>query len=91
MNNLTTGTWAICYDGKIDASDGKFVCSFRWSSFKEFNEGNNAEIARLIAASPDILKSLKVLVEAYGGDRRDREPPMIKDARAAIAKAEGAK
>jgi hypothetical protein len=42
-------------------------------------------------AAPRLLKELRRLVDAYGygDDKRDREPPMLKNARAAIAKAEG--
>lgn len=54
----TPGPWTICYDGQIDSKDGEFICSFRWDSFKEFNDGNNAANARLIAAAPDMEREL---------------------------------
>lgn len=45
--------------------------------------------ARLIAAAPELLYALRGLVAAYGFDDPTRESPWFKDARAAIAKAEG--
>lgn len=46
--------------------------------------------AHLIAAAPDMLAALLVLVDAYGiPDNKGREAPIIKNARAAIAKATG--
>ncbi len=48
--------------------------------------------ARLIAAAPDLLAALALILAdysaAYGGDEKD-EPKAMKAARAAIAKAEG--
>jgi hypothetical protein len=90
MSGYTKGPWKICYDGQIDSSDGKFICAFRWDSFREINESNNAANARLIAAAPDLLEALKFALHRLEAV----ESPVfsvrhaIDKAKAAIAKAE---
>jgi len=52
----------------------------------------HAANARLIAAAPELLQALQTLVGAFGLDsvgKKDREAPIMKDARAAIARATG--
>ena len=79
----TKGPWAVCYDGRIDGQGGKFICSFRWSTYKEFNDNEEDKAnARIIAAAPELLEACKEAVYA------EVEPDwgMI---HAAIKKAEG--
>jgi hypothetical protein len=62
----TKGPWKITYDGGIYSmpnDEDKFshqICVFNWSSFKEFNEGNNAANARLIVSAPELLAALEL-------------------------------
>lgn len=55
----TPGPWDINYDGGIwtrPTPEYKYslpICSFRWNTAKEFEEGNNKANARLIAAAPE--------------------------------------
>jgi hypothetical protein len=62
----TPGPWKIYYSGQIGDADGRFVCGFRWDSYREFNNGNNAATARLIAAAPELLEALEACNEAMG-------------------------
>ena len=66
--------------------DGVADCGFGvWRGGSEEALAN----ARLIAAAPDLLHWLTVLVETYGGPDPRRDAPNLKSARAAIAKATG--
>lgn len=73
----TPGQWVINYNGRIYAEptkDDKYnqcICKFLWSSFKEFNEGNNAANARLIAESPTMYSYIEE--RANAGDMKARE------------------
>ena len=57
--------WRIDYDGQISTepteTDPKshYICGFRRDSFKEFNEDDNAAVARPIRSAPSMLKLLK--------------------------------
>lgn len=88
------GPWKLCYDGQIDAADGSFVCSFRWDTVKEFNEGKNAATARLIKAAPDLLAFAESIVTLFGeaypkaGLHRDMDKDsLLNAAQEVIAKA----
>ena len=63
----TPGPWGLCYDGQIDGPKGKFICSFRWGSYKEFNDDKEDQAnARLIAAAPDTKRERdRLLAAAY--------------------------
>lgn len=80
---FSKGPWRLCYDGQIDDEKGRYVCSFRWNSFREFNEGNNASTARLIAAAPDLYEALEYAV------RQAPELATVPGISAALAKARG--
>ncbi len=57
---FTPGPWKVCYDGQIFSEHGKYVCSFRWSSFNEFNKDPEAAAtARLIAAAPELYAEME--------------------------------
>lgn len=90
----TPGPWVINYDGGIWTEPTEIdkhsrpICSFRWGSFKEFNEGNNAANARLIAAAPEMLDALKALTDEAFQNMTGGAGHLIDDAYAAIAKAE---
>lgn len=91
MTAHTPGEWILAFDGSIHSKSGKFICGFRWDSYKEFTEGNNAEVAHLIAAAPDLLKALEAVIDLVGG-QMDMDMGYfeeVRDARAAIAKAKG--
>ncbi|KKL77401.1 hypothetical protein LCGC14_2035220 [marine sediment metagenome] len=62
QSKFTPGPWRLCYDGQIDGADGNFVCSFRWSSYKDFNDPENKATARLIAAAPELLEALRAII-----------------------------
>ena len=82
---FTPGPWSICYDGQLDGADGTRVLFLPFDSYKEFNDlppTFKANI-RLIAAAPELLAALKVLVD-NGGIGPEA---MFHAARAAIAKA----
>lgn len=83
----TPGPWSLCYDGQIDGPKGEFICAFRWDTYGEFKESNNAATARLIAAAPDLLASLEEVLaycEEHGHDWM-----CMAQARAAVIKAKG--
>ena len=61
QSKFTPGPWRLCYDGQIDGADGNFVCSFRWSSYKDFNDPENKATARLIAQAPEMYELLEML------------------------------
>lgn len=53
---FTPKPWKLCFDGEIDGPDGRFICSFQWHSFKEFNDNPTDKAnARLIAKAPDLF------------------------------------
>lgn len=94
MSKHTPGPWKICYDGQIDGPKGKHVCSFRWTSFKEFNESEEGKAtARLIAAAPEMLEALKLSLRALEESNPDSQEKLCDNARTiiykAIVKAEG--
>ena len=49
----------------------------------------NEEDARFVAVAPTMLAALEAIVGAYGNEHATRDAPIVKDARAAIAKAKG--
>lgn len=61
MSEHTPGPWSLYYDGTIYGNkDEEVVCSFDWSSFKEFNDSPRLKAtARLIAAAPELLERVK--------------------------------
>ena len=88
----TTGPWVIDWNvSRLDifSSDATvLVASLRRSTLSEGIDKAALANARLIAAAPEIYAALKDLVyQVQGPD----QPPWLclKDARAAIAKAEG--
>lgn len=81
--------WSLCYDGQIDANDGTLVCRFHWDSYSGFKTGSNADTARLIAASPDLLAALEHLLSVL--DYNDDISIDLSKAHDAVDKARGAK
>ena len=65
QSKFTPGPWRLCYDGQIDGADGNFVCSFRWSSYKDFNDPENKATARLIAQAPEMYELLSTIIKWY--------------------------
>ena len=88
MIKHTPGPWNIHYSKEIVSENGEYICGLPWSTN-----------ARLIAAAPDLLEALELLLEACstgnfnndGTQRGVRMPERAKvdAARAAIAKAKG--
>ena len=83
MTKHTPGPWLYWRSERvarffIDAHDGSLIAE----------DALEAD-ARLIAAAPDLLASLKEMLEVYGWDDRLRSLNMLERAKAAIAKAEG--
>ena len=67
LSKHTLGPWSLCYDGQIDGANGDFVCSFRWSSYKDFNDSpQNKATARLIATAPELLEAAKQATKKEG-------------------------
>lgn len=95
----TPGPWTAGkpFEGHVVGGD-RFVCSTmgHYDGRSETREENVAN-AHLIAAAPDLLASLRVLVGVYvalvnSGDCGNWNPetePQVIEARAAITKAEG--
>lgn len=89
----TPAPWVINYDGGIwtePTEEDKYsrpICSFRWNSFKEFNEGNNAANARLISAAPELLQALQELTDEAFMNMSGGAGHLIDNAREAITKA----
>ena len=86
-SKFTPGPWRLCYDGQIDGADGSFVCSFRWSSYKDFNEPRNKANAHLIAAAPEMYELLESLA-VEGGDGRSIDA-VVSEARRIKAEIDG--
>ena len=95
MSKHTPGPWAVrehwsdkgCFEVFLDRSERAIG---QWSAFAEvtdyIHKKESAEAnAYLIAAAPDLLEALKVIVDNGGIGSKD----MFDDARAAIAKATG--
>jgi len=88
--NHTPGPWTISHENfghfKLDAGDVSIIdgcgyCDSPWLS-------SEAD-ARLIAAAPDLLEALKKMLDVW--EHGGLKPYPIAKARAAIAKATGAK
>lgn len=80
----TPGPWVIRFDFNVFGGDGRLVASAGGHANNVTPLGTDAENranAHLIAAAPELLEALKLIVEHFG------DP--LKVARAAIAKAEG--
>jgi hypothetical protein len=98
MTDFTPGPWfvdrindssfGICSDANVENSDIAVVHHRHRSNKNDpfFSKAREARAnANLMAAAPDLLRELKVMVEQYAPS-----PDDWIDARAAIAKAEGA-
>jgi hypothetical protein len=77
MSKHTPGPWKI-WEQYIARITDRHEVICQWGSYSSEAD------ARLIAAAPELLKALKVLVALYGEDSVS-----MGNARAAIAKAEG--
>ncbi|MCA6480635.1 MAG: hypothetical protein IM557_08540 [Chitinophagaceae bacterium] len=76
MNKHTPGPWVVAEEAKIKHPEGTFIAQAQyWPD------------AYLIAAAPDLLDALRVLVDWFDDETRCEAP--LKKAGAAIAKAEG--
>ena len=90
MSNHTKGQW-IAVGAWVEHPDDDVadICTCNPEDMGQgYLERSDKEIianARLIAAAPDLLLALKSLLD----DQRDASLPVLKLARAAIAKAEG--
>lgn len=95
----TPGPW-ILDDFEISGEiSGASVCRVLESSdFSCIEEGTEADVqaeceanARVIAAAPDMLSALKMAVDGFAGEVRERDPipAWLGPAIDAIAKAEG--
>ena len=90
MSNYTKCRW-IAVGGWVEVEDDNIpdICTCDPEDMgQDYLERSEQEImanARLIAAAPDLLLALKSLLDA----QRDASLPVLKLARAAIAKAEG--
>lgn len=95
MSKFTPGPWTLCYDGQIDGPDGLKICGFSWDSYREFNEGNNAANARLIAAAPEMYEMVTEIVRANDcefrefGANLELSPEIGLKAKAILAKVDG--
>lgn len=85
MSEYTRAPWILHYSGTIYGNnDEEVVCSFDWSSFKEFNDRPEYKAtARLIAAAPEMLEALKALLNQI-----ETPGPGYTKAREAIQRAE---
>jgi len=81
MSKHTPGPWEINEQYIIARSKRGLRTICQWGSYTDEPD------ARLIAAAPDLLKALKVLVALHGNGPGDSVS--MDNARAAIAKAEG--
>jgi hypothetical protein len=89
----TPGPWTVtCDRDDDDERPLEIVTSDDWNHRIAFPASNgNPDDARLIAAAPDLLAALKgLLPEGWGDDDTMDHIPGVKQARAAIAKAEAA-
>jgi len=89
MSKHTPGLWtAIADSGDENADDGWYVLNDQETAIAV---GLYEPDARLIAAAPDMLAALKAMTEymAYA-EPLGEDKAVFKNARAAIAKAEGA-
>lgn len=88
MAKQTPGPWRYIKSGRNNLwhiereENGAPVCSIP--------KGGSEPNARLIAAAPDLLAAIKAMVEHYGDHDDDFSAEARAQARAALAKAEGA-
>ena len=80
------GPWSLSiYNSNIVVSDGYLVCD---CSFENSDEAMMNANARLISATPDLLRSLLALMEFWdNGSPVHPGAEVVSEARAAIAKA----
>lgn len=92
-NAHTPGPWQVVQMTRLGANTYIFAEPFdaQWSPIAEHVNGQDN--ARLIAAAPDLLASLREMVAGYSGSTLDICSPQtrakVQRARAAIARAEG--
>lgn len=85
MSKHTPGPWAFCNDTLCQAN-GKYLHLGVWQESNGIGKAAEAN-KRLIAAAPDLLAALEMVVRGYGVTFQDAA---IRDAAsAAIAKATG--
>lgn len=86
--------WVASYDGAYVCPEhdlGQYIALI--SAVNASGDAERIRRARLLAAAPELLAACKAMINAYwrGSEDSDDEdaPTMVKDALAAIAKAEG--
>jgi len=93
MNKHTPGPWVV-YDDSNDGKTNRIEIAARGKTVARIYHSVPAEDlpnARLIAAAPDLLEALKDTLQLLEVYCEDFEEGTRKQARAAIAKAEGRK
>ncbi len=99
MSKHTPGPWKYNANGEVFSPDGTdgddtLICvvgassGFRSHAYNRIGGKAVADHARLIAAAPDLLASLRDMVR-YDDLPPAEQQPAVERARAAIAKAEG--
>lgn len=91
MSKHTPGPWKQCiFNGieqtTIQATDKSLVAA---ASYRQGDKSWSAN-ARLIAAAPELLEALKHCADWMAAVTLSEDTPVLMQARAAIAKAEGA-
>lgn len=92
MSKHTPGPWKLSGANTVHSDEAKCIVAFVGTANEEVREFSGARQradARLIAAAPELLEGLELMVRNCICDGKSAEPCLCWSARAAIRKAKG--